>query len=69
VNAVNSGGVTALMIAVADGNADMVELLLRAGANAGVRTSRGETALSIAREKRNSKIIQMLASVPAHPGA
>ena len=55
MNAANGGGVTALMIAAAEGHADMVELLMRAGANVSAKTERGDTALSIARAKGNKR--------------
>jgi ankyrin repeat protein len=48
------------MIAAADGNAPMVELLMRAGANARVQTDRGDTALSIARARGDERVIRLL---------
>jgi ankyrin repeat protein len=69
VNARNGGGVTALMIAAANSRADMVELLVRAGANVKAQTERGETALSIARSKGDEKVIRLLDEAAGHPGA
>ena len=45
------GGVTALMIAAADGRTSLVALLVRSGANVAAQSERGDTALSIARAK------------------
>jgi ankyrin repeat protein len=80
VNASNAGGVTALMIAAADGQAPLVDLLVRAGANRAAQSERGDTALSSARAKGHLAVIKLLdepqgpsesTSAPnsAHPGA
>jgi ankyrin repeat protein len=57
------------MIAAANGRADMVEILVRAGANVKVQTERGDTALSIARAKGDEKVIKLLDDTADHPGA
>jgi ankyrin repeat protein len=57
------------MIAAANSRADMVELLVRAGANVKAQTERGETALSIARSKGDEKVIRLLDEAAGHPGA
>ncbi len=57
------------MVAAANGRADMVELLVRAGANVKAQTDRGDTALSIARTKGDEKVIRLLDEAPARPGA
>ena len=75
MNATNAGGVTALMIAAADGQTALVELLVRSGANVAAQSERGDTALSIARAKGHLAVIKLLdgqqgptASNPAHSG-
>ena len=60
VNASNAGGVTALMIAAADGRPSLVALLVRAGANIAAQSERGDTALSIARAKGHEAVIKLL---------
>jgi ankyrin repeat protein len=57
------------MIAAANSRADMVELLVHAGANVKAQTERGETALSIARSKGDEKVIRLLDAAAGHPGA
>ena len=57
------------MMAAANSHAEMVELLLRAGANVRAQTDRGDTALSIARAKKDEKVIKLLGETPGHPGA
>ena len=71
VNASNSGGVTALMIAAADGRTNLVALLVHSGANVAAQSERGDTALSIARAKGHEAVIKLLdeAAAPGHPGA
>ena len=48
------------MMAAANGRADMVALLVHAGANVKAQTERGDTALSIARAKGDEKVIKLL---------
>src|SRR5207249_7236613 len=50
----------ALMIAAAKGHADVVELLVRAGADVEAQTEHGDTALSIARARGDQKVIKLL---------
>jgi hypothetical protein len=45
VNAVNDDGMTALMLLVQHGDPDEIETLLKAGANARMKDSKGRTAL------------------------
>jgi ankyrin repeat protein len=57
------------MMAAANQRADMVELLMRAGANVQAQTERGDTALSIARSKGDEKVIRLLDGGSGRPGA
>jgi ankyrin repeat protein len=57
------------MIAAANGRAELVELLVHAGADVQAQSERGDTALTIARAKGNEKVIKLLDGAPAHPGA
>jgi ankyrin repeat protein len=64
------------MIAAADGQTNLVALLVRSGANIGAQSERGDTALSIARAKGHQAVIKLLdepqgaaAAAPGHPGA
>ena len=52
VNAANSGGVTALMIAAAGNRSSVVALLLKSGADVNARSEDGRTALSIAQAQQ-----------------
>jgi ankyrin repeat protein len=68
VNAVNSAGATALMMAVTD--IDKVRLLLGAGADVNVATKRGRTALLLAAlSDRSAPIVRMLMANGANPKA
>jgi ankyrin repeat protein len=60
VNAKNSGGVTALMIAAAANQSGLVTMLVKAGADIAARNEKGETALSIARDKDGQAAIKIL---------
>lgn len=60
VNAVSTKGVTALMIAAAHDNAPMIGVLSRSGANAGMRSADGQTALDIAQQNGNEAATRML---------
>jgi ankyrin repeat protein len=57
------------MIAAANGRAELVELLVHAGADVQAQSERGDTALTIARAKGNEKVIKLLDGASAHPGA
>ncbi len=66
VNAADSQGVTALMIAAAHDNSPMIGLLIQAGADARMKSAAGETAHDIAVSDDNlgaTRILDML----AHP--
>lgn len=60
VNAANAHGVTALMIASARGNIPMLGLLLEAGANPGLKSGAGKTAIDIARENLNEDAVKSI---------
>jgi ankyrin repeat protein len=60
VNAVNAGGVTALMIAAAKNAPEIASLLLGQGANPATHSEDGRTALGIAREHGNDSVIKLL---------
>jgi hypothetical protein len=56
----DSRGVTPLMAAVAIGERDIAEALLKAGANPDRSGPGGETALSIARERSDAGLLKLL---------
>jgi ankyrin repeat protein len=58
-------GRTALMIAALEGHADIVDLLLEAGADASLVDAEGSTALSLARSSGNLDVAAKLAEVTA----
>lgn len=60
VNAVNVQGVTALMIAAARGNMPMLGLLFEAGADPGMKSKAGKTAIDIARDSLNPDAVKSL---------
>ena len=60
VNAVNPGGVTALMIASARNRPRLVQLLLKSGADVNARSEDGRTALSIAQADNNDALVKIL---------
>jgi ankyrin repeat protein len=53
-------GQTALILAVAVGSVDVVEQLLKAGANANFKTIEGDTAVSLAQELENDNASRLL---------
>ncbi len=53
-------GMTALHIAATTGKAEMAEKLLRHGADPGLRTARGKTALELATLVRNNAVVSVL---------
>ena len=53
-------GVTALMIAVSTGNAQLAEALIKAGAQIDAKNKDGQTALDLALKNSNPKIINLL---------
>lgn len=59
INALNENGYTTLMVAV-DNDLPFIEFLLRWGANPNITSNDGKTALSIAQEKDNAKIAELL---------
>lgn len=60
LNAVNSYGETALMVAARYGYADMVRALLDAGANAKAKNSEGKTASKLAKKAGYKAVAKML---------
>jgi ankyrin repeat protein len=60
VNAANSQGVTALMIAAARGNIPMIGLLLESGADPNAKSAAGKTALDIARDNLNEGAVKSI---------
>jgi ankyrin repeat protein len=57
----DSRGVTPLMAAVAIGERTIAQALLKAGADPGRSGPGGETALSIARERKDAALLALLA--------
>jgi ankyrin repeat protein len=60
VNATDADGVTALMIAAARDNSQMIGLLIQSGANPGLKSATGQTARDIAVENDNLGAIRIL---------
>lgn len=60
INATDTGGYTALMLAVQEGQAAMVEVLLKNGADVNLRGRDGKSALDVARDRKQSKIAALL---------
>lgn len=65
VNATQSGDVTPLHLAAAQGKLEMVELLLRFGASPTIRTGHGKLPAELARERGHSHLAEHLATYPA----
>jgi len=57
-------GFTPLMTAAAEGLVDIVRLLLAAGAGADIKDKDGDTALSFARQKGHSEVVELLENPP-----
>ena len=49
-----------LMSAVLDGSYELVDILLKSGANPNLKNIKNETAFSIAQDKNNEKILRLL---------
>jgi uncharacterized protein len=60
VNAQQEGGWTALHAAAHAGHLEMAEILIRRGAGPEIKSSDGRTAADMAREKADSRILQLL---------
>lgn len=61
LNAKNHAGWTALHLAAREGRADIVNVLLEAGADPAIPGPNGETALSLARAGGHQAVLQLLA--------
>jgi hypothetical protein len=59
-NARQADGMTALMVAAGNGDAEIAQLLLAKGADPNLRTRDGVTALTIAKERRRGDMVQLL---------
>jgi ankyrin repeat protein len=60
INIQNKFGISPLLIAVSEGNEDMVRLLLDNNADRSLKTDGGKTALDIATARGNENIIKLL---------
>jgi ankyrin repeat protein len=60
LNTVDADGVTALMIAAAHDNSQMIALLVQAGANPHMKSAAGETARDIAVRNDNLGAVRIL---------
>ena len=69
-NAVNDGGGTALMMGAGKGHAEVVKLLLSAGANPNFELyNSGKTALYWAVKSGHAEVVKLLLSAEANPNA
>mgnify|MGYP000075882569 CR=1 FL=1 len=59
VDMANSGGVTALMIAAANDNADLFSLILKSGADPFLKNGQGKTAFDIATRRGAEQVLEM----------
>lgn len=59
----NIYGISALLIAAAEGNVEMTKALLERKADATISSESGKTPLSIATEKKHTKVIELLEAV------
>lgn len=64
-NTANKDGVTALMYVIYYGNAELVDMMIRKGADVNSRTLQGKTPLVIASENKKDNIVQILKSAGA----
>jgi ankyrin repeat protein len=62
-------GTTALMMASIHGNKDLVQLLLRLGADARLEDNKGQTALTFARKKGRADVVELLLAASAAPAS
>ena len=62
-------GFTALMTAAAEGQLDVVRLLLAYGADPGLEDKDGDTAASFARQNGHSAVVDLLENPPAESSA
>ncbi len=65
VNAQDSDGFTALILATVKGNIEIVKLLLDKGADVDIETNSGETALYIANNIGYTEIVKLLQDAKA----
>ncbi|MHC4435311.1 MAG: ankyrin repeat domain-containing protein, partial [Planctomycetota bacterium] len=61
LNAKDSQGRTALYLAAERGNKELLELLIKKGADVNVATMRGENAFSLAKSRGNTEMVDLLA--------
>ncbi|CAE7732843.1 ANKRD50 [Symbiodinium pilosum] len=66
VSHVITGGYTALTIAAWNGHVEIARLLLEAGADKDLRTSKGETALILAERGGHSQVATLLGAKACH---
>ena len=62
VNMAQAGGYTPLHQAAANGRADLVQILLEAGANRAVLCHQGKTPADYARERKHEAVLQLLSA-------
>jgi ankyrin repeat protein len=65
INTKDDNGLTALHWAVIGKHAEIVKILLENGADKTIQSKKGETALDIAIEKKNSGIVDLLKNNPS----
>jgi ankyrin repeat protein len=63
INSRDTRGTTALMSAASKGNARVVDILLKAGADATLKNYKGETALKITENEKCKELIQLQAKI------
>ena len=62
VNEQDNDGWTALMYAIRDNNTEFIDTLLKAGANIKLKNKAGQTAETIAQDRKRTEVIELLAS-------
>ncbi len=69
VNTADNDGVTALMEAADDGNAEAARLLIKHGANVNVADEDGDTALMMAADEGHTQVVRVLLEAGADVNA
>lgn len=68
VNAQDDKGLTPLMCASANGHLNVVQYLIKEGANPNIKNNEGKTALDLAEENRHEEVAEFLRKAGAKHG-